>query len=305
MRQSGVLEQATEFTVEANPETVTDELMAVLAAGGVNRVSIGVQTFHTDLLKMLERWHDPSHVQQAVRRIRGGGVKNLNLDLIFAIPGQTMAQLDADLDAALALDPQHLSCYGLTYEPNTPMTARLRIGSFERVPEEVERTMYERVLDRLSDADFEHYEVSNWARRDTNVLDRAAPSPHRCRHNLAYWRNLNWLGIGPAAASHVDGHRWKNEPHLGRYIKGAPSPPVVDVEHFSAQRRTGEHLMLALRTMDGIEWSWLEANLALTDERWRTIEGFLDANLLERHDGHLRLTRAGLFVADGVVERLL
>ena len=326
MRDRGVLDAVDEFTVEANPETVTPELAGVLAAGGVNRASIGAQSFQPRLLKALERWHDPANVGRAAGVFRHAGIENVNLDLIFAVPGETPTDLNADLDAALALDPSHLSCYGLTYEPNTPMTVKLRLGRIEPVEEDLEAQMYERVLDRLEDAGFEHYEVSNWARKETEfqVLSsesRAQASAYRCagpetqrpnrsssarcQHNLAYWTGRNWLGVGPSASSHVDGRRWKNEAHLGRYLAGSPTPPVIDVEELEPERRAGEALMLGLRLREGVERDWLARVLPEVDERWNAIRGFIEMNLLEETADHLRLTRRGLMVADPLIARLL
>ncbi|MEM9416149.1 MAG: coproporphyrinogen-III oxidase family protein, partial [Planctomycetota bacterium] len=171
---------APEFTVEANPETVTAELMQQLAAGGVNRVSIGAQSFDNASLKQLERWHDPESVPRAVQYCRDAGIHNLSLDLIFAIPGQTLAMLERDLDALLALEPTHLSTYGLTYEPNTPLTAKLRVGQISRIDEDLERDMFELVLNKLEAAGFEHYEVSNWAKKNGARdwgLGRSVPQP--------------------------------------------------------------------------------------------------------------------------------
>ena len=294
MADSGVLAEVTEFTVEANPETVTPELMRRLAAGGVNRVSMGAQSFQPALLKTLERWHDPASVGRAMAITRDAGITNLNLDLIFAIPGQDLALLDADLDAALALAPNHLSAYNLMYEPNTALTSKLRLGRIRPVEEDLEAQMYERVLQRLADAGYEHYEISNWAKPGA-----------RCAHNLAYWRNENWLAVGPSASGHLDGYRWKNEAHLGRYLAGAPTPPRVDEEHLDESRRLGEQLMLRLRVREGVELSWLAANLPPGDERHRTIDELVAIGMLERTATHLRLTHRGLFVADAVIAKLI
>lgn len=298
MRDASVLDEVEEFTVEANPETVTAELMALLAAGGVNRVSMGAQSFQPALLKALERWHEPASVGRAMAVTRAAGIANVNLDLIFAIPGQTLDLLDADLDAALALRPTHLSCYNLTYEPNTAMTAKLRLGRIRPIEEDLEAQMYERVLDRLAAAGFEQYEISNWAAREENAS-------FRCAHNLAYWRNLNWLALGPSASGHVDGYRWKNEAHLGRYIAGAPTPPRVDEERLPPERRVGETLMMGLRLREGVERAWLDAHLPPDDPRRTTIDELVSLGFLEHAADRLRLTRRGLFVADPVIAKLL
>ncbi len=304
----GIVNDVSEFTVEANPETVTAELMTTLRRGGVNRISMGAQSFDPALLKMLERWHDPASVARAVAITRAAGIDNINLDLIFAIPGQTQATLDADIDAALALEPEHISYYGLTYESNTAMTKRLEMGLVRAVDEDHESAMYAQVIQRLTAAGFEQYEVSNWARHAKIARDGEASShaiDRRCQHNLLYWSNANWLGIGPAAASHLSGWRWKNQPHLGRYLDWRDEPAVEDIEHLSLQRRIGEQLMLGLRMRQGISLDWLAATLPGDDPRLAAIDELVQLAMLQRHEGHLRLTQRGLFVADAVIARLL
>ncbi|WP_428386892.1 radical SAM family heme chaperone HemW [Mucisphaera sp.] len=283
-----------EWTVEANPETVTPQLAQTLVAGGVDRVSIGAQTFQPHLLKALERWHDPENVGKSVKVFRDAGLKRLNLDLIFAIPGQTLDDLEHDLDALLALDPDHLACYGLTFEPNTALTQKLRLGRVRQIDEDLERAMYELVLKRLADAGYEHYEISNWAKPG-----------QRCEHNLNYWLNRNWLGIGPAAASHVDGRRWKNEPHLTRYLEQSPHPPITDEEMLAPPQRRGELLMLRLRLLEGAPLGWLENLLPAEDWRYPVIDELIAIGLLEKSPTHLRLSEQGLFLGDDVVARLL
>ena len=294
LHRRGVLDHATEFTVEANPETVTADLMQRLAAGGVNRVSIGAQSFDRASLKALERWHDPDNVGRAIALCRDAGIDNLSLDLIFAIPGQTLGMLDRDLDRLLDLAPTHLSTYGLTYEPRTALSARLRLGRVTPVDEDTERAMYDHLITRLEAAGYEHYEISNWARPG-----------RRCAHNLAYWHNRNWLGLGPSAASHLDGHRWRNAPNLTPYIDAAPAPPVRDIEFLPPHRRVGETLMLRLRLAEGVELDWLDDHLTPDGPRRGAINEMIDIDMLERTATHLRLTRRGRFVADSVIAKLL
>ncbi len=284
-----------EFTVEANPETVSPGILETLRSGRVNRLSIGCQSFNERHLKTLERWHDPASVVRAVELARDAGITNINLDLIFGIPGQTLDEWRADLDAALALQPTHLSCYGLTYEPNTAMTAKLGLGRIMQADEDLEAAMYQHTIDRLASAGFEHYEISNFA----------LPG-RRCRHNLAYWLNHDWLAAGPSASGHVQGLRWKNQPHLGRYLAhhlpGAPID-VDSVERLDADSHVGEQLMLRLRLIEGAALDWLEP--LLSRKRLDTVERLVGGGLLERTTTHLRLTRRGLFVADSVIAELL
>jgi oxygen-independent coproporphyrinogen-3 oxidase len=286
-----------EFTVEANPDTLSPDLLEVLAAGGVNRLSMGAQSFDPALLKTLERTHDPANVRRGVELARSAGITNINLDLIFGIPGQRPEGWATDLDAVLALEPTHLSCYNLTYEPNTPLAAKLRRGAIQRVEEDLEAEMYEATIDRLARAGFEHYEISNWAR------------PGRaCRHNLLYWRNRSWWPLGPGAAGHVDGVRWKNAPRLGEYLRVRPLPPITEVEQLDPDGRIGEILMLGLRLLEGIGLDRLESLLAAGDRgqaRRLAVERHTAAGLLEQPDGRLRFTRAGLLLADTVLADLL
>jgi len=288
------IDHVQEWTVEANPETVTPELSRVLVTGGVNRVSIGAQSFNPAHLKTLERWHDPENVSRAVRVFRDTGIGNINLDLINSVPGQTLAEWDDDLDRALALRPDHLSCYTLTYEPNTPMTARLRAGEFERADEDLEAAMYEHTRSRLAAAGFEHYEISNWAR-----ADRA------CAHNLLYWRNGNWWPLGPGAAGHASGLRWKNAPNLGQYLASSGLPPAIDVERLDERGRTGETLMLRLRLIEGMAQDELNELLPSDDPRRSTIDRFVHNGLMERAGSRIRLSDEGRLIADSILAELL
>lgn len=300
----GLLDGIEEFTVEANPETVTSALMRRLVAGGVNRVSIGAQSFDLVLLKTLERWHDPASVDRAMDMVRDAGINNVNLDLIFAIPGQTLDTLDADLDRLLSLKPGHISAYSLIFEPHTALTTKLRQGRIARLDEDLERAMYERVIERFAEAGFEHYEVSNWAKCESENKNQQSGA-RRCRHNLAYWTNLNWLGLGPAASSHVAGRRWKNQPHLLRYLDESPRPPTMDHEQLDSDASRGEQLMLRLRLLEGIPLDWLKMLLPAENARHTIINELVAIEMLERTATHLRLTRRGLFVADTVLGKLL
>ncbi|NNF42491.1 MAG: radical SAM family heme chaperone HemW [Phycisphaerales bacterium] len=286
-----------EFTVEANPETVTGELLDVLVAGGVTRISIGAQSFQPAHLQTLERWHDPENVARSVERARAAGLRRVSLDLIFGIPGQTVDDWADDLARALALEPDHLSCYGLTYEPNTPMTIRLRRGDFEASPDETTAAMYELTRHTLALAGYEHYEISNWARPG-----------ERCRHNLLYWTNRSWWPLGPGAAGHVGGVRWKNAPRLSEYLESSGLPPITDVERVDADGVVGERLMLGLRLIDGLPLGVIDELLATGGRgstRAAAIAKHEDAGRLERANGRLRLTETGQLLADLVLVDLI
>jgi oxygen-independent coproporphyrinogen III oxidase len=294
------VEPGAECTVEANPETVSSELAAVLIGGGVNRISIGAQSFNHAHLKTLERWHDPANVGLAMdifRSAGAAGVRSINLDLIFAIPGQSVEDWEADLDAAISLKPDHLSCYNLMYEPNTALTKKVAAGRVEPLSDDVAAEMYELTCDRLAGAGFEHYEISAWAREG-----------HRCVHNLLYWTNQDWWPLGPSASGHVDGTRWKSVPKLGEYLATGPMPPITEVSRLDEDGRIGEELMLRLRLVEGIERERLDALVARGHrgpQRAAAVQRAMSAGLLEENDDRVRFTRRGLLLADTVIADIL
>lgn len=284
-----------EFTVECNPETVTPELMGVLRAGGVSRVSIGAQSFNPVHLKTLERWHDPANVGRAVAMAREAGILRQSVDLIFAIPGQTPEDWADDLSRAVDLGTEHISCYALTYEPNTAMTARLRRGEFSAAEEELEANLFEQTLGTLRAAGLERYEVSNFAKAGAE-----------CRHNMAYWRQEQWLAAGPSASGHVAGNRWKNPPRLDDYLAVTGGlGPVVDHEAPDRERALVERMMTGLRLAEGFESAGV---LAEADAIRPLAAGRLEgAARRMAEDGRLtlgsrwRLTDSGFLIADRLI----
>lgn len=233
-----------EFSVECNPETVTPELARVLRDGGVNRASLGAQSFNTVHLKSLERWHDPQKVPIAIDILRRAGIARCSIDLIYAIPGQTMQDWDQDLETALALPIEHLSAYALTYEPGTAMTARLVRGEFTQAPDDLEADMYLQTIKTLRDRGFERYEVSNHAKPGA-----------QCAHNMAYWRQHDWLAVGPSASGHYQGHRWKNTPRLDDYLQNDDEgfAPACEHEPPDDRRELMDRLMTGIRLSEGID----------------------------------------------------
>ncbi|MEO1277578.1 MAG: radical SAM family heme chaperone HemW, partial [Planctomycetota bacterium] len=291
-----------EFTVECNPETASAELFDVLVEGGVNRLSIGAQSFNKKHLKTLERWHDPDNVERAVQLARAAGIDRQSVDLIFAVPGQTLAEWRSDLDCALGLGVSHLSCYALTYEPNTAMTSRLRRGDFEPAEEDLEADMLECTLSTLREAGYERYEVSNYARPGDE-----------CRHNLAYWRQDEWLAAGPSASGHYAGWRWKNVPRLDSYLGGPGGgalPPVVDAEGPDAARALAEVLMTGLRLDEGVDCDAVlraaaEIHDGLPERLLQEAETHVRQGHLQCSAGRWRLTDAGIMLADGIASEFM
>ena len=297
-------EPGAELTVECNPETVTPELLAALCAGGVNRVSVGAQSFDERHLGTLERWHEPANVGRALALAADAGIHRRSLDLIFAIPGQSEGDWARDLDAALALPVDHLSAYALTYEPNTAMTRRLERGDFAPAPEDTEVAMYRHAVRALARAGLERYEVSNFA--------RPGPSGGACRHNLAYWRQEPWLAAGPSASAHVAGWRWKNVPRLTDWMESVTSGDglsvVVDLEAPDRARALAERAMTGLRLAEGIDEGWLDAEagaLGRLDGVRRVLERAAARGHVESEGGRVRPTDEGFLFADGVASDLI
>ena len=286
-----------EWSVEANPETVNEAVADALAQSGVRRVSLGAQSFNPKLLKALERDHDPASVERAVGLLRRAGIPQVNLDLIFAIPGSTIADWEADLLRALSIGPDHLSAYGLVYEPNTPLTVKLRKGAVTRLPEDEEAEQYEFVVEKLAKSGYERYEISNWS------LPGMA-----CLHNILYWENADWWAFGPSAAAHGNGVRWRNIPRLATWLENRPSAPVEEIECLGADANAGESFMLGLRLIKGMPLERVEMLLSCGENaprRRRSIETFTRDGLLEQADGHLRLSARGFMIADTVLSALI
>ena len=292
LRETFDLSSLVEFTVEANPESVRDDLLEALTEGGVNRLSLGAQTFDAALLDTLGRAHTPTQTVAAVRAARRAGFANLNLDLIFALPGQTPKRWRADLDRALALGPEHLSCYALSWPAGTPLARMREEGSLAPCAEDTEAAMFEATMDAFAAAGFEHYEVSNFARPG-----------FRCRHNLIYWTGGTWLALGPGAAGHADGLRWQNAPDLEAYLRSAGGAPLAEVERLDAETRARETIMLGLRLLEGLPLAALAP--LLTDARRAAVTRHVRGGRLRVAAGRLRLTRRGLLVADSILEDLL
>ncbi len=292
------LSNVNEWTVEANPATVSAEYCEMLRENGVNRISFGAQSFDRADLLMLERHHDPEDVPRSVDIARSAGFSRINIDLIYAIPGQSPESWARSLDAAIGLGTTHLSCYGLTYEPNTPMAVRKRLGQVRAADEQLELDMFYHARGRLSDAGLRSYEISNYARPGDE-----------CRHNLHYWTGESYVGLGPSAASHVEGHRFRNRPHLGEWERAVERGelPVIDYEQLSASGRAGELAMLLLRLSRPIKFDDFAARTGIDPRQRfsRAIDQLSRAGLLAVDAEGFGLTERGLAVADAVAAEFL
>jgi oxygen-independent coproporphyrinogen-3 oxidase len=292
------LSQVNEWTVEVNPATASDEYCRMLRESSPDRLSFGAQSFDPAELAVLERHHDPLDVGRSIAAARAAGFTRLNLDLIYAVPGQTIESWQRSLEAALELEPPHLSCYGLTYEPNTPLAVRKRMGRVSAVEESLELAMMHLTRRRLADAGRPAYEISNFA----------IPG-EECRHNLLYWTGGNYIGLGPAAASHVEGWRWRNRPHLGEWERALADRqlPAIEAETLTPAARHGELAMLMLRLSRGLNFSDF-ADRTGRDARKlfaEPIERLVPNGLLSIDQTALRLTDRGLEVADAVAAEFL
>lgn len=278
-----------EWTIEVNPATADLDYLEMLREHGVDRLSFGAQSFVESELKMLERHHNPADVERSVALAREAGFSRLNVDLIYAIPGQSIDSWRYSLERAIALKTPHISCYGLTYESNTPMTVRKRLGQFKAADDDTELAMFDLTRTLLAEHGIDWYEISNYA----------TPG-EECRHNLVYWSGGNYIGIGPSAASHVEGHRFKNRPHLGEWENAVPSGalPVVEHEVLTHDQRTAERVMLELRLRRGVRWSDFSDDLRSIYADMLSRLG--DLKLITIDATGFRLTEGGLHVADAV-----
>jgi oxygen-independent coproporphyrinogen-3 oxidase len=288
----------TEWTVEANPATVNESYCSMLRELGVDRLSFGAQSFDRRELAILERHHEPEDVQRSVEIARSAGFQRINVDLIFAIPGQSMENWLASLNTAIAFGTTHLSAYNLTYEPNTAMTQKKKLGQIIPMDEATELAMLHETRRRMSDAGLPPYEISNFA----------APG-QECQHNLRYWSGDDYIGLGPAAASHVQGHRWRNAPNLGKWEDGITCNelPVIELETLTPPQRAGELAMLQLRLSRGLSFEDFTARTGQDSQQIFAdpIARYTQQGLLLLDDKSLRISPAGIAVADAIAAEFL
>ncbi|MEO8494100.1 MAG: radical SAM family heme chaperone HemW [Planctomycetota bacterium] len=281
-----------EFSVEANPLDVTTEKAELLASFGVNRISLGVQSFSDAKLALLERDHRGEQIVSAVAASRRT-MRSVSLDLIFGAPGETPQDWENDLRLALDLAPDHVSTYGLTFERGTSFWSRLQREEIIAVAEEDERHMYLAAIESLTQAGFEHYEVSNFAQPG-----------HRCRHNEVYWAGDTYFAAGPGAARYIDGRREMNHRSTTTYLNRvlADQSPVADSETLSPEDSARERLVFGLRRLEGVDREGFAnaAGFEVDQLVGEPLKKFVHAELLEDTGSRIRLTRHGLLVSDSI-----
>ena len=298
VRRHYTLAPGAEITIEANPGTVSAESLTVLRELGCNRLSLGVQSLNDSELRLLGRRHDAAQAREAFATARAAGFDNLSVDLINCLPGQTVAGWLSTLTAVLQWQPEHLSCYGLAIEEGTPLARHRDLGNLPLLDDSVAAAIYEATHGTLLEAGYEHYEISNYCRRE-----------RRCRHNENYWRNGDYVGLGAGAASFLNGFRLKSEPDpsqwLQRVLAGLP-PALVQKEALDDRRRALEVLMLALRTSDGLDLPAFCQQFGLDMRRYdMRLKALAEAGLVDWDGRHLALTPVQGFLLHSEIVQML
>ena len=287
-----------EITVECNPDDVTMDYAEALMHIGVNRVSMGAQTFSDERLRFIRRRHKAGDVSKAVGALRSVGIENISIDLMFGFSGETLAEWESDVDIALRLGVKHISAYSLMYEEGTPLYRLLESGRVNEVDENLSLAMYECLIDRMTAAGYEHYEISNFA----------LPG-FRSRHNSSYWQQKPYLGLGAAAHSYNLVSRQWNVSDVNRYITSINSGDIpYEIEQLDEPTRYNDLITTALRTSDGLSLDVVERGYGSDYVKYCLAQSadFLSAGQLElTSDNCLRLTRKGLFVSDMVMSDLM
>jgi oxygen-independent coproporphyrinogen-3 oxidase len=297
VRHRLVLAQDVEWSIEANPEDITASKLDLLTDFGINRVSLGIQSFHGDKLRQLERSHDAALAMDAVSQV-ASRIPNVSIDLIFAAPGEKLAIWERDLEIALSLPIRHLSTYSLTFEKGTTFWNRRRRGDLQPIEESEEVAMYQRARTQTLCAGFEHYEISNFA----------APG-FQCAHNRAYWEGMGWFAAGPGAARFVGGVREVNHRSTATYLRRIElgQSPVSEHEPISREQYARERAAFGIRMIRGIDIAaWNQAvGVDLMSLCRQAISQSIDEGLLKPVDSRLQLTDRGILFADTVASRLL
>jgi oxygen-independent coproporphyrinogen-3 oxidase len=279
-----------EITLEANPDSVTEEKLQGYLAAGFNRISFGMQSAQPHVLAVLDRTHNPANVKRAVDMARAAGFESISVDLIYGTPGESLEDWRSTVTEALSLDIDHISAYALIVETGTKLAAQIKRGELTMPNDDLMADMYLLVDQMCNDAGLNWYELSNWAKPGKE-----------CLHNIAYWKSANWWGLGPGAHSHVDRKRFWNVKHPTAYKQKlfAGESPIADSEDLTAEQLRDESIMLAIRMRTGL------ARSLLTDSAKENLEAYKSSGHLELIDGAFQLTAQGRLIADRLVREAL
>ena len=300
-----------EITMECNPDDVTEAFAQNLRSLPINRISMGAQTFSDERLKFLHRRHTADEIETAVKRLRNVNIKNISVDLMFGFPNETLEEWKEDIERLLALDIEHISAYSLMYEEGTPLYRLLQAGKVKEMDDELYRQMYDTLIDRLSEAGYEQYEISNFAKlkvQTSNLKPQTSKfkvqSPYRSQHNSSYWHNVPYIGIGASAHSYSIGKRSWNIADTKAYIAAIEEDRLpCEEEIIDADTHYNDMIMTALRTCEGINLSTLSAEYYTY--LMRLAKPLQQQGLLKEDNGWLHLTRNGIYVSDSVMSDLM
>ncbi len=287
-----------ERTIECNPDDLTPTHLAMLRQRGFNRISMGVQSFNDDILRTLGRRHTADSAREAVKNVRAAGFDNISIDLMFALPGSTPQTWENDLRNAIELHPDHISAYNLTYEEGTPLFRALQKGDIKELTEEENIAQFNSLIEKLKEAGYRHYEISNFAR------------PGReSRHNSSYWNDTPYIGCGAGAHSYDGTSRGWNASNIELYIKNLEEgTPPFEVEELTTEERYNDAVLTRLRTADGLPTEWVKEKFGHTlyNYMMKAAQKEITHGSLELlPDGHLRLTPKGIFISDAVIRELI
>ena len=286
-----------EITLEANPDDLTPEYVAMLRQLPVNRISMGIQTFQEETLMLLHRRHTATQAIEAFRRCREAGFQNISIDLMYGLPGETLETWKEDLRQAINLRPEHISAYHLIYEEDTALWKLREQHQVEEADEDLSVSLFETLIDRLTEAGYQHYEISNFSLSDLHS-----------RHNSSYWTGKKYLGCGPSAHSFNGVSRQWNVASLEGYIKGVEEGVLdYEVEELDLYTRYNDYVLTSIRTCWGMSLSKLRSEFGEELYRYcmRMAKPHEDQGVLENREGVLRLTRKGIFVSDGIMSDLM
>ena len=286
-----------EVTIECNPDDLTPDFLAQLKQLPFNRISMGVQSFNDTQLKRLGRRHNAQKAREAVHNAREAGYNNISIDLIFALPGSTITEWEHDLDSAIALHPDHLSAYNLTYEEGTPLYRALERGDFAELSEEENIEQFQMLITKMKEAGYRHYEISNFA----------LPGRESC-HNSSYWNDTPYIGCGAAAHSYNGTSRQWNIADIKEYIEGVESDaPNFEIEELTEEERYNDTILTRLRTADGLPLEWMKEKFCdrLNRHMQRAAEKEIALGNLKEKNGSLSLTEKGIFISDAVIRELI